>query len=139
VFFRESRGDAPPGPRRGIFDLLEELLSHTAKLLEQRLMLLRLEVEDTLGTLMRRLAILVIGGALAGLGLVLTSIALALWVGSQVGSIVAGYALTGAGFLLTGAAIVAVRLSLGMRPQLPMAERTLKELEKDTRWLKIER
>jgi hypothetical protein len=32
-----------------------------------------------------------------------------------------------------------VRLNLGVRPQLPMAERTLKELEKDTRWLKIER
>jgi uncharacterized membrane protein YqjE len=139
VFFRESRGDAPPGARRSIFELLEELLSNTAKLLEQRLMLLRLEVEDTLGMLMRRLAVLVIGGALAGLGLVLTSIALALWVGSQVGSIVAGYALTGAGFLLTGAVIVAVRLNLGVRPRPPMAERTLKELEKDTRWLKIER
>ena len=139
MFFRESRSDAPPGARRGIFDLLEELLSHTAKLLEQRLMLLRLEVEDTLGTLMRRLAVLVIGGALAGLGLVLTSIALALWVGSQVGSIVAGYALTGAAFLLTGAVIIAVRLNLGVRPQQPMAERTLKELKKDTRWLKIER
>jgi uncharacterized membrane protein YqjE len=139
VFFRESPGDLSPGPRRGIFDLLEELLSHTAKLLEQRLTLLRLEVEDTLGTLMRRLAVLVIGGALAGLGLVLASIALALWVGSQVGSVVAGYALTGGGFLLTGAVIVAVRLSLGIRPRQPMAQRTLKELEKDTRWLKIER
>jgi uncharacterized membrane protein YqjE len=139
VFFRDSRGEASPGARRGIFDLLEELLSNTARLLEQRLMLLRLEVEDTLGTLMRRLAVLVIGGALAGLGLVLTSIALALWVGSQVGSIVTGYALTGAGFLLAGVVIVAVRLKLGVRPQLPVAERTMKELEKDTRWVKIDR
>jgi hypothetical protein len=139
VFFREGRGNAMPGARRSIFDLLEDLLSHTAKLLEQRLMLLRLEVEDTLGTLMRRLAVLLIGGALAGLGLVLASMALALWVGSQVGSIVAGYALTGAGFLLAGAVIVAVRLKLGVRPQLPVAERTMKELEKDTRWVKIDR
>jgi uncharacterized membrane protein YqjE len=139
VLFRESRGDTAPGPRRGILDLIEELLSNTAKLLEQRLMLLRLEVEDTLGTLMRRLATLVIGGALAGLGLVLTSIALALWIGGLLGSLVAGYALTGAAFLLTGAVIVAVRLGLGVRPRQPLAERTVKELQKDTRWLKIER
>ena len=53
---RESRADAPPGSRRSILEILEDLLSHTGKLLEQRLMLLRLEVEDTLGTLIRRLA-----------------------------------------------------------------------------------
>jgi uncharacterized membrane protein YqjE len=139
VLFRESRADASPGPRRSILAILEDLLSHTGKLLEQRLMLLKLEVEDSLGTLIRRLAIVVIGGALAGLGLVLTSIALALWIGSQVGSIVAGFALTGGGFLLAGAAIVTVRLRLGVRPQQPLAERTLKELEKDARWLRIER
>jgi uncharacterized membrane protein YqjE len=139
VFFRESRGEDSPGARRSILDILEDLLSQTGKLLEQRLMLLRLEVEDTLGTLIRRLAILVIGGALAGLGLVLTSIALALWIGGQLGSIVAGFALTGAGFLLSGAAIVAVRLGLGVRPQKALAERTMRELEKDTRWLRIEK
>jgi uncharacterized membrane protein YqjE len=139
VFFRESRADAPPGPRRSILEILEDLLSHTGKLLEQRLMLLRLEVEETLGTLTRRLAIVVIGGALAGLGLVLTSIALALWIGSHLGSIVVGFALTGGSFLLAGAAIVTVRLRLGVRPQQPLAERTLKELEKDTRWLRIEK
>jgi uncharacterized membrane protein YqjE len=139
VPFRESRADAPPGPRRSILEILEDLLSHTGKLLEQRLMMLRLEVEDTLGTLIRRLAIVVIGSALAGLGLVLTSIALALWIGSHVGSIVAGFAVTGGGFLLAGAAIVTVRLRLGVRPQQPLAERTLKGLERDARWLRIER
>lgn len=139
MLFRESRAGAAQGPRRSILEILENLLSHTGKLLEQRLMLLKLEVEDTLGTLMRRLAIVVIGGALAGLGLVLTSIALALWIGSQVGSIVAGFALTGGGFLLAGAAIVTARLLLGVRPQQPLAERTVKELEKDVRWLRIER
>jgi hypothetical protein len=99
-------------------------------------MLLRLEVEDSLGTLMRHLAVLLIGGALAGLGLVLSSIALALWIGSQVGSTIAGYALTGFGFLLAGAVLVAVRVSRGVGPQRPLAGRTIKELEKDTRWLK---
>jgi len=128
-----------PGTGRSIAGLVEELLGHAARLLDQKLVLLRLEIEDSLGTLMRHVAALLIGAVLAGLGLVLSSIALALWIGSHVHSTAAGFALTGAGFLLTGAVIVAVRLKLGIRPQQPMAGRTLKELEKDTRWLKIER
>jgi len=137
VLLRESRGhDRPTG--RSIFALVEELLRNTAKLLDQRLMLLRLEVEDSLGTLMRHVSVLLIGGALAGMGLVLSSIALALWIGSQVGSTIAGYALTGAGFLVAGAILVAVRLSRGIGPQRPLAGRTMKELEKDARWLKSE-
>jgi Putative Actinobacterial Holin-X, holin superfamily III len=139
VLLHEKPGHDRPETGRSIFALVEELLRNTAKLLDQKLMLLRLEVEDSLGTLIRHLAVLLIGGALAGLGLVLSSIALALWIGSQVGSIIAGYALTGAGFLLAGAVLVAVRLSRGVGPQRPLAGRTLKELEKDTRWLKSER
>jgi len=136
VLIHEKPGHERPDTGRSIFALVEELLRNTAKLLDQKLMLLRLEVEDSLGTLMRHLAVLLIGGALAGLGLVLSSIALALWIGSQVGSTIAGYALTGAGFLLAGAVLVAVRLSRGVGPQRPLAGRTMKELEKDTRWLK---
>jgi len=135
VLINEKSGHERPDGR-SIFVLVEELLRNTAKLLDQKLMLLRLEVEDSLGTLMRHLAVLLIGGALAGLGLVLSSIALALWIGSQVGSTIAGYALTGAGFLLAGAVLVAVRVSRGVGPQRPLAGRTMKELEKDTQWLK---
>jgi len=136
VLIHEKPGHERPDTGRSIFALVEELLRNTAKLLDQKLMLLRLEVEDSLGTLMHHLAVLLIGGALAGLGLVLSSIALALWIGSQVGSTIAGYALTGAGFLLAGAVLVAVRVSRGVGPQRPLAGRTMKELEKDTRWLK---
>ena len=136
MLIHEKPGHERPDTGRSIFALVEELLRNTAKLLDQKLMLLRLEVEDSLGTLMRHLAVLLIGGALAGLGLVLSSIALALWIGSQVGSTIAGYALTGAGFLLAGAVLVAVRVSRGLGPQRPLAGRTIKELEKDTQWLK---
>ncbi len=136
MLIHEKPGHERPDTGRSIFALVEELLRNTAKLLDQKLMLLRLEVEDSLGTLMRHVAVLLIGGALAGLGLVLSSIALALWIGSQVGSTIAGYALTGAGFLLAGAVLVAVRVSRGIGPQRPLAGRTMKELEKDTQWLK---
>jgi hypothetical protein len=130
MLIHEKPGHERPDTGRSIFALVEELLRNTAKLLDQKLMLLRLEVEDSLGTLMRHLAVLLIGGALAGLGLVLSSIALALWIGSQVGSTIAGYALTGAGFLLAGAVLVAVRVSRGVGPQRPLAGRTMKELRK---------
>jgi hypothetical protein len=136
MLLHENRGHERPDTGRSIFTLVEELLRNTAKLLDQKLMLLRLEVEDSLGTLMRHLAVLLIGGALAGLGLVLSSIALALWIGNQVGSTIGGYALTGAGFLLAGAVLVTVRLRRGVGPQRPLAGRSIKELEKDTRWLK---
>ena len=136
MLLHENRGHERPDTGRSIFALVEELLRNTAKLLDQKLMLLRLEVEDSLGTLMRHLAVLLIGGALAGLGLVLSSIALALWIGNQVGSTIGGYALTGAGFLLAGAVLVTIRLSRGVGPQRPLAGRSIKELEKDTRWLK---
>ena len=136
MLIHEKPGHERPDTGRSIFALVEELLRNTAKLLDQKLMLLRLEVEDSLGTLMRHLAVLLIGGALAGLGLVLSSIALALWIGNQVGSTIGGYALTGAGFLLAGAVLVTVRLSRGVGPQRPLAGRSIKELEKDTRWLK---
>ena len=38
--------------------------------------------------------------------------------------------------LLAGAVLVTVRLSRGVGPQRPLAGRSIKELEKDTRWLK---
>lgn len=128
-----------PGTGRSIVGLVEELLGHTARLLDQKLVLLRLEIEDSLGTLMRHVAVLLIGGVLAGLGLVLSSIALALWVGSHVRSTVAGFALTGAGFLIAGAALVVARLLHGVGPQRALPVHTMKELEKDSRWLKSER
>jgi hypothetical protein len=73
---------------------------------------------------------------LLGLGLVLASIALALWIGNHLGSALAGFAVTGGGFLLVGAVLVAVRLHLGVGPKRLVPERTVKELEKDSRWIK---
>ena len=73
------------------------------------------------------------------LGLVLSSIALALWIGNQLGSTLAGFAITGAGFLVVGAAMVAVRVHLGVGPKRLVPERSVKELEKDSRWIKSAR
>ncbi len=127
-----------PGTGRSIAGLVEELLGHAARLLDQKLVLLRLEIEDSLGTLMRHVAALLIGAVLAGLGLVLSSIALALWIGSHVHSTAAGFALTGAGFLVAGAALIGARLLRGVGPKRALQSHTMKELEKDSRWVKSE-
>jgi len=136
MILHETRGPDRPDTRRSIFALVEELLGKTTKLLDQKLMLLRLEVEDSLGLLMRHVAILLVSGAFAGLGLVLSSIALALWIGNHLGSTLGGFAITGASFLIVGAVLVAMRLQRGVGPKRLLPARTVKELEKDTRWIK---
>ena len=47
MLLREKHGQERPDTGRSIFALVEELLRNTAKLLDQKLMLLRLEVEDS--------------------------------------------------------------------------------------------
>lgn len=136
MLFHETRGPERPDTARSIFALIEELLGKTTRLLDQKLTLLRLEVEDSVGQLMRHMAVVLVGGALAGLGLVLSSIALALWIGNYLGSTLGGFAVTGAAFLLVGAVLVTLRVQRGVGPKRLLPERTLKELEKDTRWIK---
>ncbi len=138
MLLRETRGADPP-EGRSVLGLVEDLLGYTVRLLDQKITLLRLEVEESLGLLMRHVAVIVCGGALAGLGLVLSSIALALWIGNHLGSTLAGFAITGAGFLAVGIVMVAVRVHLGVGPKRLVPERTVKELEKDSRWIKSAR
>src|SRR5258705_8495506 len=121
MLLRETRGAEPPEAGRSVLGLIEDLLGHTVRLLDQKLLLLRLEVEESLGLLMRHLAVLVCGGALLGLGLVLASIALALWIGNHLGSALAGFAVTGGGFPLLGGRLLPGPLfpCRGAQPPLP--------------------
>lgn len=135
MLLRGSRAE-PPETGRSIFALIEELLGKTTRLLDQKLTLLRLEVEESLGTLLRHVAVLIAGGVVVGLGLVLASLALALWIGDRLGSAAAGFAITGGAFLVIGVAVIGVRLQRGVGPKRLVPERTMKELEKDTRWIK---
>src|SRR5262249_58769906 len=66
MLLRDSRGEHPD-PGRSIFGLIEELLGKTTRLLDQKLTLLRLEVEESVGTLLRHVAVLIAGGVVAGL------------------------------------------------------------------------
>src|SRR5262244_3389000 len=109
MLLRESRGEHPDAGR-SIFGLIEELLGKTTRLLDQKLTLLRLEVEESVGTLLRHVAVLIAGGVVAGLGLVLASFALALWIGDRLGDAAGGFAIVGGTLLLVGVVVIAVRL-----------------------------
>jgi len=135
MLLRDSRAE-PPDAGRSIFGLVEELLGKTTRLLDQKLALLRLEVEQSVGALLHHVAVLIAGGVVAGLGLVLASFALALWIGDRLGSAAGGFAITGGVFLVIGVVVIAIRLQRGVGPKRLVPERTMKELEKDTRWIK---
>ena len=62
MLLREARGADPP-EGRSVLGLVEDLLGHTVRLLDQKLTLLRLEVEESLGLLMRHLAVIVCSSA----------------------------------------------------------------------------
>jgi len=96
----------------------------------------RLELEHNLALLVRHLVILVIGGAIAALGLVLVAVALALGVAGLLGSASAGFAAAGIAVLALGAIIVAVRVRRRVDPSRRHAlQRTTGELRKDAQWL----
>jgi uncharacterized membrane protein YqjE len=133
---RDGRGPYPLDTGRSILTLVEDLVGKSVRLIDQKLTLLRLEVEEGLGVLLRHLAVVVIGGVVAGLGLVLTSIALSLWIGALLGSAVAGFGLTGMALLVIGVAVAVVRLRRGVGPRRLVPERSVRELEKDVRWIR---
>src|SRR6266566_4732537 len=92
----------PAGPSqegRSVGGLIEDLLGQLGHFIDQKLNLLRLELEHNLALLVRHLLVLVIGGAIAALGLVLVAVALAFWVAGLLGSTSTGFALTGLVFL----------------------------------------
>ena len=137
MLHRVSHPGEPAAYGRGFGSVIEELLGHVAHFLDQKLVLLRLELEENLGALGRRLVMVAVGAALAGLGLMLASIALALWIARVAGSLPAGFALTGGGLLGVGVIVVAVRVRRGLFPQRHLLpDRTTHELRADARWLR---
>lgn len=130
------RPSEPSGRGRNLGSLIEDLLGQFGHFIDQKLNLLRLELEHNLALLVRHLVILVIGGAIAALGLVLVAVGLALWVADLLGSASAGFGVTGVAFLALGAIVVAVRVRRGADPSRRHAlQQTTGELRKDAQWL----
>jgi uncharacterized membrane protein YqjE len=134
------RPSEPSGEARSLAGLIEDLLGQLAQFLDQKLSLLRLELEDNLAQLIRHLVVLVIGGAVAGLGLILLAMALAFWIAGHLGSASGGFGVTGIVFLAVGAIIVGIRVSRGVDPSRRRAlARTTTVPREDSRWRANER
>ena len=96
-----------------------------------------LELKEELAGAVRNLAVLMIGGMLAMLGLLLLSIAAALWIGTAVRSLPGGYGIVG-GALALGGAVVLTLAGARLRKQRVVPQETIQELRRDAKWLKNE-
>jgi len=125
--------------------LIERLTTDLAKLLDQKVTLLTLELKDEAKAYVRGAVFVVAGAIVAVIGFSLTNIALAfaisaLFAGanlSQPAKYALGFVVTGLAYLFIGSAIILIaknRLAhVGIVPR-----RTVAELERDKEWLKEE-
>lgn len=135
---RLSRGGAL-GDRDGASfgNLIARLLSEIVRLLDLKLTLLKVELNQELGAATRRVALLAIGGVVAAFGGLLLLLALTIWVGELVGSMPGGFAIVGGLLVLVGGIVF-----LSMRRQLAehrvVPRTTVQELRRDAEWIKHE-
>jgi uncharacterized membrane protein YqjE len=91
----------------GFFDLVERLCSDMGALLDQKLTLLTIELKNEGAAVVRNLLILLVDEVVLTLGLLLLSIAAALWIGAAIESVPGGYGIVGLVFVLGGGSLLA--------------------------------
>ena len=124
----------PQGSPTRFFDLVERLIAEVGTLLDQKLALLTLELKSQGAAVMRGLTALLVGVALALLGLLVLALAAALWLGAAIKSMPAGFGIVGGVLLLIGGGVaVAVRGRLSAKHLGPTE--SVRELRKDAKWI----
>jgi hypothetical protein len=135
---REARGESLPG-------LLGRVGEDLATLLDAKLGLLRIEVEEDLRAYARGGAAIGVGGVIAAFGFGLLSIGIAFSVSalftdtqlSQPMKYSFGFLVTGSIYLIFGGGVMVVnKKRLAGRGIVP--EKSVEELQRDRRWLKKE-
>jgi uncharacterized membrane protein YqjE len=121
----------------GFFDLVERLFSDMGALLDQKLTLLTIELKNEGAAVVRNLLILLVGVVVVTLGLLLLSIAAALWIGAAVESVPGGYGIVGLVFVLGGGSLLAAMRGRLEKQQL-LPRKTLQEFRRDAQWIKGE-
>lgn len=123
-----------PGTQTRFFDLVERLIGEVGTLLDQKLALLTLELKSQGAAVARGVAALLVGVALALLGLLVLALAAALWLGTAIQSMPGGFGLVGGALLLIGGGVAAVvRRRLSAEHLGP--QETVKELRRDAKWI----
>jgi uncharacterized membrane protein YqjE len=121
----------------GFFDLVERLFSDMGALLDQKLTLLTIELKNEGAAVVRNLLILLVGVVVVTLGLLLQSIAAALWIGAAIESVPGGYGIVGLVFVLGGGSLLAAMRGRLEKHQL-LPRRTRQEFRRDAQWIKDE-
>jgi hypothetical protein len=117
--------------------LISRLLNEVVQLLNQRLDLLKLELQEEIGAAGRRVGLLAVGGVIAGLGAFYLVTALAIWFGELVGTMPGGFAIMGGGLGLVGGLLLAA-MTARLRGQRFVPRQTAQELRRDVEWIKQE-
>jgi uncharacterized membrane protein YqjE len=117
----------------GLLELGRRLAGDIARLFEQHVALLRLELQQGAAELAKSLA-LVVGAVLAvTTGALFGLLALGLWIGGLLGSAAAGMLVVGAGLVVSGGALGLVG-SRRLQRFRPIPE-VIRELRRDAAWI----
>lgn len=125
-----TRPSSPPG---SLLDLAGQLMTDVARLVDQRLELLRLELRQEASDAMKKVGLVGAGATMASVGLAFLLLALGLWVGDLVGSRSGGLAIVGGAFCLAGGALGFLG-ARALRRQRLMPE-TMLQLRRDAQWI----
>jgi hypothetical protein len=106
-------------------------------LLDQKLTLLTIELKKEGAAVVRNLLILLGDEVVLTLGLLLLSIAAALWIGAAIESVPGGYGIVGLVFVLGGGSLLAAMRGRLEKQQL-LPRKTLQEFRRDAQWIKDE-
>lgn len=117
--------------------LVDRLVGDLLRLLDQKLALLKIELNEQFTAAVRAFLFLAIGGVVVGLGLLFFAIALALWVGEVINTIPGGFALVAGVFTVVGG-ILLMTMKGKLSQQRFVPKETVQELRRDAEWIKRE-
>lgn len=125
--------------------LFERLADDVAKLFDQKLTLLKIELKEETDAYVRGIIAIVAGAIVAAVGFALANIALAFAVStlfantslSQPGKYALAFVITGVAYLVIGAAAILITKNR-LAKQGIIPRRTVRELERDKQWLEKE-
>ena len=125
--------------------LFERLADDVAKLFDQKLTLLKIELKEETDAYIRGIIAIVARAIVAAVGFALANIALAFAVStlfantslSQPGKYALAFVITGVAYLVIGAAVILITKNR-LAKQGIIPRRTVRELERDKQWLEKE-
>ena len=133
------------GDRSDLPSLFERLAEDLAKLFDQKVTLLKIEVKEEVDTYVRGSIAILAGAVVATVGFALLNVALAFGITALLGSINIsqpakyglGFVITGLIYLVLGGIVIVVAKNRLARQRL-VPIRTVHELEKDKEWIQNE-